>query len=207
MTMLEFLQDYNLIPFHLSLLALILLSMVETIGYYFNMRPTQHLRNLSPKKLTESPLLNVKFSKTLIVVFLLMNFSFSGYFLQLCVYAKQHSFLPAYYLILPALIIAIFFTVFMIHCLDQVIKPFKAKRQISLVGYLATISSGNARPGFSAQARVRDHLGQLHYVQVEPEFGELEFQSQIILIRLKKSHYVAKKIAKSNTLFSLENSK
>ena len=203
--MLEFLQNYNLIPFHLSLLALILLSMVETIGYYFNIRPTQYLKSLSPKKLSESPLLNVKFSKTLIVVFLLMNFSFSGYFLQLCVYAQQQEFLPAYYLIIPALIIAIFFTVFMIHCLDQVIKPIETKQQVSLLGRLATISSGNARPGFSAQARVRDEFGQLHYVRVEPEFGELEFQSQIILIRLKKSHYIAKKISKSNSLFTTGN--
>lgn len=203
--MLEFLQNYNLIPFHLSLLALILLSMVETIGYYFNIRPTQYLKSLSPKKLSESPLLNVKFSKTLIVVFLLMNFSFSGYFLQLCVYAQRQEFLPAYYLIIPALIIAIFFTVFMIHCLDQVIKPIETKQQVSLLGRLATISSGNARPGFSAQARVRDEFGQLHYVQVEPEFGELEFQSQIILIRLKKSHYIAKKISKSNSLFTTRN--
>ena len=203
--MLEFLQNYNLIPFHLSLLALILLSMIETIGYYFNIRPTQYLKSLSPKRLSESPLLNVKFSKTLIVVFLLMNFSFSGYFLQLCVYAQQQEFLPAYYLIIPALIIAIFFTVFMIHCLDQVIKPIETKQQVSLLGRLATISSGNARPGLSAQARVRDECGQLHYVQVEPEFGELEFQSQIILIRLKKSHYIAKKISKSNSLFTTGN--
>ena len=203
--MLAFLQNYNLIPFHLSLLALILLSMVETIGYYFNIRPTQYLKRITQKKLSESPLLNVKFSKTLIVVFLLMNFSFSGYFLQLCVYAQQQEFLPAYYLIIPALIIAIFFTVFMIHCLDQVIKPIETKQQVSLLGRLATISSGNARPGFSAQARVRDEFGQLHYVQVEPEFGELEFQSQIILIRLKKSHYIAKKISKSNSLFTTGN--
>jgi hypothetical protein len=203
--MLDFLQNYNLSPLHLSLLALILLSMVETIGYYFNIRPTQYLKSLSPKRLSESPLLNVKFSKTLIVVFLLMNFSFSGYFLQLCVYAQQQEFLPAYYLIIPALIIAIFFTVFMIHCLDQVIKPIETKQQVSLLGRLATISSGNARPGFSAQARVRDEFGQLHYVQVEPEFGELEFQSQIILIRLKKSHYIAKKISKSNSLFTRGN--
>ena len=202
--MLEFLQNYNLIPFHLSLLALILLSMIETIGYYFNIRPTQYLKSLSPKRLSESPLLNVKFSKTLIVVFLLMNFSFSGYFLQLCVYAQQQEFLPAYYLIIPALIIAIFFTVFMIHCLDQVIKPIETKKQVSLLGRLATISSGNARPGFSAQARVRDEFGQLHYVQVEPEFGELEFQSQIILIRFKKSHYIAKKISHSNELSNLD---
>ena len=72
--MLEFLQNYDLIPFHLSLLALVLLSMAETIGYYFNIRPTQYLKRLSPKKLSESPLLKVKFSKTLIVVFLLMVF-------------------------------------------------------------------------------------------------------------------------------------
>lgn len=44
--MLEFLQNYNLIPFHLSLLALLLLSMIETIGYYFNIRPMQFLKHL-----------------------------------------------------------------------------------------------------------------------------------------------------------------
>src|SRR5690606_17604074 len=203
--MLEFFNNYDLIPFHLSLFALVLLSMAETIGYYFNIRPTQYLKKLSPKKISESPLQNVKFSKTLIVVFLLMNFSFSGYFLQFFVYTQQQEFLPAFYLVIPALIIAIFFTVFMIHCLDQVIKPRLTRQQVSLLGRLATISSGNARPGFSAQARVRDSFGQLHYVQVEPEFGELEFQSQIILIRLKKSHYIAKKISKSNSLFSMEN--
>lgn len=92
----------------------------------------------------------------------------------------------------------------MIHCLDQVIPPRKHKQHVNLLGRLATISSGNARPGFSAQARVRDEFGQLHYVQVEPEFGELEFQSQIILIRLKKSHYVAKAICASNRLFNLD---
>ena len=92
----------------------------------------------------------------------------------------------------------------MIHCLDQVIKPKVKINQVNLLGRLATVSSGNARPGFSAQARIRDENGQLHYVQVEPEFGELEFQSQIILIRLKKSHYVAKAICASNRLFNLD---
>lgn len=101
---------------------------------------------------------------------------------------------------------AIFFTVFMIHCLDQVIKPkVVTNNKVNLLGRLATVSSGNARPGFSAQARVRDEYGQLHYVQVEPEFGELEFQSQIILIRFRKSHYIAKKISIPNHLFSSEN--
>jgi hypothetical protein len=200
--MLEFLFEHELMPFHLSVLALILLSMAETFGYYLGIRPSTFLKKVSPDWLIESPLLQVKFSKVLIFVFLLVNFSFAGYFFQLSIFASKQEFAAWYYVILPALVIAIFFTVFMIHCLDQVIKPKITTNQVDLLGRLATVSSGNARPGFSAQARVRDENGQLHYVQVEPEFGELEFQSQIILIRFRKSHYIAKKISTSNQLFS-----
>jgi hypothetical protein len=200
--MLQFLFEHELMPFHFSVLALILLSMAETFGYYLGIRPSTFLKKVSPDWLTESPLLQVKFSKVLIFVFLLLNFSFAGYFLQLSIFATKQEFAAWYYVILPALVIAIFFTVFMIHCLDQVIKPKITTNQVDLLGRLATVSSGNARPGFSAQARVRDENGQLHYVQVEPEFGELEFQSQIILIRFRKSHYIAKKISTSNQLFS-----
>ena len=178
--------------------------MAETVGYFFGFRPSQLIKRFAPRWLTRMPLLQVKFSKILIFVFFLINFSFAGYFLQLIVYASQNTFLAWYYVLLPALIIAIFFTVFMIHCLDQVIKPKHRAEHSNLLGRLATVSSGNARPGFSAQARVRDEYGQLHYVQVEPEFGELEFQSQIILIRFKRSHYIAKKIARTNQLFNVD---
>lgn len=200
--MLEFLYEPALIPFHISVLLLILLSMAETFGNYIGLRPSSFLKKISPSWLIESPLVQVKFSKVLIFVFFLINFSFAGYFLQLVIFASKAYFLAWYYVILPALVIAIFFTVFMIHCLDQVIKPKVIENKVVLLGRLATVSSGNARPGFSAQARVRDENGQLHYIQVEPEFGELEFQSKIILIRFRKSHYIAKKISKSNDLFS-----
>ena len=200
--MLEFFLEPDLIPFHISVLVLILLSMAETVGYYIGLRPSTFLKRISPDWLTHSPLIQVKFAKVLIFVFLLINFSFAGYFLQLSLYAIQNEFSTWYYVILPAFLIAIFFTVFMIHCLDQVIKPELHATQINLLGRLATISSGNARPGFSAQARLRDEFGQLHYIQVEPEFGELEFQSEIILIRFKKSHYIAKKISHSNELLN-----
>lgn len=200
--MLEFFLSPYLMPFHVCVVALFVLSMAETIGIYVGMRPSGLLKKILPKRLNESPLLNVKFSKVLIMVFLLINFSFAGYFLQLSFFASQHFFVSPYYMMLPASIMAIFFTVFMIHCLDQVIKPTLEQHSSNLVGRLATISSGNARPGFSAQARVRDEWGQLHYVNVEPEFGELELQSQVLLIQLKKNYYVAKKIASSNRLFA-----
>lgn len=202
--MLAFFLEYDLMPFHLSVLMLFLLSMAETVGYYVGMRPSTFFKKFSPTWLIDSPILQVKFSKVLVVVFLLINFSFAGYFLQLIIFSHQQHFFAWYYVILPASIMAVFFTIFMIHCLDQVIKPQFRSIQSNLLGRLATISSGSARPGFSAQARVRDEFGQLHYVQVEPEFGELEFQSQILLIRFNKSHYIAKKISASNHLFNAD---
>jgi hypothetical protein len=166
----------------MSVVALILLSIAETIGIFIGLRPSHLVKKMTPEWLLNSPLLDVKFSKYLIFVFLLINFSFAGYFLELSFFALQHYFISPYYLFVPALIIDIFFTVFMIHCLDQVIKPKVTHTHINLVGRLATISTGNARPGFSAQARVRNEFGQLYYVQVEPEYGELELQSQVLLI-------------------------
>lgn len=202
--LMHFLQEPNLMPFHMSVLMLILLSLAETIGYYIHLRPSNLLKKISPQWLKHSPIIQVKFSKISIFVFLLINFSFAGYFLQLVIFASRQELSPWYYVIAPALIIAIFFTVFMIHCLDQVIKPQYTPTHINLIGRLATISSGNARPGFSAQARVIDEYGQLHYIQVEPEFGELELQAQVILIRFNKSHYIAKPISASNHLFHTE---
>jgi hypothetical protein len=199
----EFLFDSNLIPFHLSLIILILLSIVETIGYYCHIKPSAFFKSFFPLYLTNSPLINVKFSKFLILIFLLLNFSVAGYLLEFILFAKFETFVPSYYIFIPVLIIAVFFTVFMIHCLDQVIKPKVKRKSIVLIGRLATISSGNARPGSTAQARVRDEFGQLHYIQVEPEFGELELHAQIILIKQQKSHYIAKRISKTNHLFHI----
>ena len=201
--MIEFFLNYYLMPFHMSVVALVILSIAETIGISIGLRPSLLVQKLTPEWLLNSPLLDVKFSKYLIFVFLLINFSFAGYFLELSFFALQHYFISPYYLFLPALIIDIFFTVFMIHCLDQVIKPKLTRTNSSLVGRLATVSTGSARPGSSAQARVRDEFGQLYYIQVEPEYGELELQSQVLLISQKSNaHYLAKKISQSNNLFT-----
>lgn len=197
----SFFFDQDLIPFHLSLVILVILSIVETIGYYLNIKPSSLLKPIFPKSLTNSPLLRVKFSKLLICIFLLLNFSVAGYLVEFIIYSKFDTFVPSYYILIPVSIIAVFFTVFMIHCLDQVIKPKTNKKNVVLIGRLATISSGNAKPGAPTQARVRDEFGQLHCIQVEPEFGELESRSHVLIIKQNKSHYIAKKIYKSNNLF------
>ena len=200
--MLELLSNLDLMPFHLSLVMLSSLSVLELMGYYVKAPPSVWLQRCIPQQLRNAPLLDVKFSKLLIVVFLLMNFSCAGYALQFAIYSQQNSFAAFYYVVFPALILAIFFTAFMIHCLDQVLPPQPHLLEPDLLGRLATLSE-KSRPSFPAQARVRDQGGRLHVVKVEPEFGELDQESQVILMRMKRGHYVAKKIAPSKPLLTI----
>lgn len=86
--MTEFFLNYYLMPFHMSVVALIVLSIAETIGILIGLRPSHLVKKLTPEWILNSPLLDVKFSKYLIVVFLLINFSFAGYFLELSFFAR-----------------------------------------------------------------------------------------------------------------------
>lgn len=189
-----------LMPFHISVLVLLSISLIETIGFYFGIRPLHFLKYLLPVNF-DNPILSIKFSKILIIIFFLINFSFAGYFLQLFCYAYFDSFAPLYYVLAPIFIIAVFFTVFMVHCLDQVIKPRYTHKPISLLGRLATICNTSAKPEIPAKARVRDEYGNLHYIQVLSESGEIPAQSQIVLIKTQGHFYIGKEIIASNHLF------
>lgn len=200
--MLALLTDLNLMPFHLSLVLLVILSMTESLGLYFKHPPSQSLRKLVPAHLQHLQQLNLKFPKFLLLIFLLLNFACAGYILQFALHTQHGYFPAAYYVLLPAFIVALFLTTFMSHCLNQILPaPQDSPQNSDLLGHLATISSNNAKPSFAAQARVRNQFGHLHYVPVEPEFGELEIHTAVILIRMKRNHYIGKKVAPSNSLF------
>lgn len=201
----DFIFNYYLMPFHISVILLIALSIFGSINVYVGYRPRQWFRHWLPAHAYSLSFSQIKFSHFLVFIFFLINFSFAGYFLQLLFFASRHYFLSPYYLILPAIFIAIFFTVFMVHCLDQVILPHRSlEHHQHLIGRLATVCNATARPGQSSQARVRDEFGQLHYVLIEPEFGELPIDSQVILIEYQPPNYIAKKIVSSNYLFDQE---
>jgi YqiJ-like protein len=54
----------------------------------------------------------------------------------------------------------------------------------SLVGRVATILGGTARPGYPAQAKVANQHGQMLYVMVEPDAGgTLESGASVLLVR------------------------
>lgn len=102
-------------------------------------------------------------------------------------------------------IIATFFTIFMVHCLNQVITPRYRYKAPNLVGRLATISNGQASSTRHAEARVRDEYGKLHYIQVFADFGTIPIRSQIIIVKASRQFYIAKKISDSHHLFDTQH--
>jgi hypothetical protein len=59
----------------------------------------------------------------------------------------------------------------------------------SFIGQVATIVLGTARPGSAAQARLRDKHGQTHYVMVEPDEADEQFDAgEAVLIVSQQGH-------------------
>lgn len=67
-----------------------------------------------------------------------------------------------------------------------------AVERASLVGQIAVVTLGTARRGEPAQAKLRDAVGQTHYVMVEPKGDEvIEAGEEAVLVRLNGSTYIA----------------
>ncbi|XID74050.1 OB-fold-containig protein [Alkanindiges sp. WGS2144] len=191
--------------FTLSLMITLILTITGTLGATLKLHPSAWLIARLPRFLEQQLIQSgIQYFPifTLGILFLL-NFGLLGYALQFIWFAFKHHFAPVWFLVIPALLFALLFTVFLSRWLSHFIDiPFEAAPDTppDLLGRVATICRGNARPGLSAQARVRDQLGQLHYIEVEPEFGELELNSEVILIARHQRLYVAKTLPKDNHL-------
>lgn len=63
----------------------------------------------------------------------------------------------------------------------------------SFLGRVAVITTGTARKGFAAQARLNDEHGQTHYVMVEPYSSTEEFAtgSEVLLIEKDGPRFIA----------------
>jgi hypothetical protein len=62
----------------------------------------------------------------------------------------------------------------------------------SFIGRSATVTTGTARVGAGAQAKVKDEFGQTHYVMVQPDEGEPEFQTgaKVLLVRKEGAAFI-----------------
>lgn len=133
-----------------------------------------------------------------VLILLLVNFGLVGYFLQLVCYSISGHYVNPVLLIAPAFILSHLLSAALIHWFKQLnlqrytLPDIPGENHSLLLGRIASINKGNAKPGASAEAMVRDHYGHLHFIQVEPEYGELREGSEVILFGHKENFYLAK---------------
>lgn len=187
-------------PFGIALLLSALLLAVSRACRVVNIRPSAWLQHYLPdvyRHLTQRLSIdNIPAYQVLIV--LLVNFGLLGYFLQLVCYVLSRHFVNPVLLMAPAFLLAHILSGALIHWFKQLKlhgqggDDSSTEDQPPLLGRVAMVSKGNAKPGVHAEALVRDRYGKLHVIQVEPEYGELREQSEVILFAQADDYYLAK---------------
>jgi hypothetical protein len=124
---------------------------------------------------------------TILLIIFLTAFGLAGFVGQMLAQQLFGSFLPLPLMAAGAFVMAVP-TVRVLGGWVGRIMPKDETFAISLdelVGRVAVVVTGTARPGRPAQARVRDGLGRSHYVMVEPDgaAGEFPAGAEVLLVR------------------------
>jgi hypothetical protein len=182
------------LPFGVAACVMIGLGIIEGLGVFTAMSPAQLLDNLVP----ESPdgidgalgWLHVgKVPLLVLLILFLLGFAISGYAIQIFARGLLGGYLPSWIASVPAAFIGLS-TVRALGSLLAYIIPrdeTSAVSQLSLIGRAGVVITGTARAGMAAEVRVRDQHGNPHYLMVEPDVPEEEFEQGTEVLIVKKT--------------------
>lgn len=206
----SFLLSPDNVPFVAALVLMLLIGAVEALGLGGGLALGEGLDGLDGDVNVETPSLlswiNVgRLPLLMLIVVFLFGFGMTGLIGQRIVAALLGQ-PAAWFLAAPAALAAALPTTRVFGRWVSRVLPrdeTTAVSRDSLVGRVAVIVTGEARRASSAQARVRDTHGQVHYVMVEPDDAQDVFAqgSSVILVR----HAGAKYFAIHNTSASLRD--
>ncbi|MBM0105262.1 DUF1449 family protein [Steroidobacter sp. S1-65] len=183
-------------PFTVASFLLLLFALVECLAMVIGASLSQSLQQLFPdpgegiagpfdKLLDWLSVGRVPF--VVLVVLFLASFALTGFALNLIVRQFFGVWAPTWIAVMVALIVTLPLVRLCGAGLARVIPQDQtyAVSFESLVGRVATVVTGTARPGYPAQAKVANEHGQMLYVMVEPEAQGMTFQSgeQVLLTR------------------------
>jgi hypothetical protein len=184
------------VPFVAALLLMLLVGLVEVLGFggglsadgdgdLFDSESPSILSWLNMGRL---PLL------MLIVVFL-FGFGMIGVIGQRLLHGFTAVYAPAWISAPLAFVAALPLTRLFSRLLSRIMPhdETSAVSRDTLVGRVAVVVTGEARPGNAAQSRVRDEHGQVHYVMVEPDDADVIFAEgdSVILVRMAGARFFA----------------
>lgn len=132
---------------------------------------------------------------TVLLIVFLVSFGSAGLLLQNALLETTGAMMPALLAVVPAFAIALPST----RILGGLLKPLlprdesEAVSRDSFLGLGAQVTSGTARQGRPAEARLRDSYGRSHYVMVEPNNPEEVFPpgARVVLLTRHESIYRA----------------
>lgn len=174
-------------PFTVATFLLLLIAIVEGIAMLLGSSVSESLQHLLPDPGEASgpfdKLLGwLSFGRVpalVLMVLFLASFALSGFALNLIARQLFGFWVPT----LIAVIVAFFVTLPVVRLVGSGVARLIPQDQTyavsfdTLVGRVATIVIGTARPGYPAQAKVSNEHGQTLYVMVEPEAEGMTFQS------------------------------
>ncbi len=128
-----------------------------------------------------------------ILVVLLTCFGIAGFIIQSIAQSLLGTLMPALPATPLALLMALPVSRVAIAGLARIMPQdeTEAVSSDSFIGRVAIITTGTARKGYAAQARLNDEHGQTHYVMVEPDSvsEELPQGSEVLLIKKKGTRF------------------
>ncbi len=191
------LTSTGLWPFSLSMALLLIVIGLELGGLVFHSSPSTAFDHfLAQHRSTQCAWLHLgKVPSLILILLLLFGFSITGLIIQGISWQWFGAFL-SHWLATP---IALLCALLLVRALGLRVRrslidwsTTKPPVELRLIGRMATICGGTARIGQPVQARVRDQHGRLHYIQVEPEMGELANGSEVVLTHKAEVYYRAR---------------
>lgn len=204
--MLELLLADQSFPFTLALVLMLLIAAVETAAIVIGGGLSDSLEALLPDlpsgdeaasslttlfgwlRYKQVPLL-------MLLVIFLTGFGLSGLFIQSTVQGLFGFYLPAIFVCIPAIVIALPTVRLLGGVLHRILPRDETSvvSEQSFIGRVATITLGTASHGKPAEAKIRDEHGQAHYLMVEPDQTEQPFEqgTQVVLTEQLGAKYRA----------------
>lgn len=212
--MFELITAEATLPFTVALALMLLLALLEGVGLLLGAGLSGLLDSLLPNSLLPDLDLNLapdapgpgpisallgwlyvgRVPLLMILILGLAYFGIAGLALQSALTEVTGRPLPAWLASLPALMLTAPLIRVSARGLARLIPgdETEAVTPESFVGRLAVITLGTARPGSSAEARVKDSYGQNHYIRVEPDGDSpLPQGSEVLLVTLRGHLFLA----------------
>jgi len=225
--MLEFITASANLPFSVALAMMMLLSVLEVLSFVFGASVAgfldgllhldvdfdidhAHGADIAEHSIGGQLMGWLHFGRVPVMVLLaifLVCFGGLGMSLQASAHSVTGAFLPAWLGAAIALPISIpgvrIFGGLLARILPR--DETQVTSQDAMIGRVATLVLGSARQGSAAQARVRDTHGKTHYVMLEPDDADVEFNAGDHVLLVSRTGATYRAILNTNPALSSED--